>query len=68
MDPTSTLDIELGTYDYPFRMLDDPFREAFNNFVDISPTIIVNVKEGANSTLFIKEMPLLLFNTNLKIQ
>jgi len=26
--PPSTL--ELGTYDYPYRMLDDAFRELFN--------------------------------------
>eukprot|EP00347_Sterkiella_histriomuscorum_P015313 403357497 len=31
IDSSSNQNIELGTTDYPFRMLDDPFREVFNN-------------------------------------
>ncbi|CDW75737.1 UNKNOWN [Stylonychia lemnae] len=64
----SRLDIELGTKSNPFRMLDDPFREAFNNFPDQNPSIIVNVKSGAATTLHGKQMPLILFSTDIIIR
>ncbi len=30
VNPNSTSNLELGTIDHPFRMLDDAFREMFN--------------------------------------
>ena len=54
VDPSSKLDIELGTYANPYRMLDDPFREAFNYFADQIPTFTFYVKTKTNITLHSK--------------
>eukprot|EP00347_Sterkiella_histriomuscorum_P016197 403354113 len=67
VDQSSTNDVELGTRDYPFRMLDDPFREVFNNFADQNPSIKVYVKAGVTTNFHAKQMPIILFNTALTL-
>ena len=37
--------MELGTFEYPYKMLDDPFREIFNR---------INPDKVFNLTIFIK--------------
>eukprot|EP00347_Sterkiella_histriomuscorum_P020024 403339391 len=78
IDSTSNLNIELGTIDYPFRMLDDPFREVFNNDYSNQDAFnqdqyvydqMINIYIKANTTLniYTEEMPLLLLNHNFSI-
>eukprot|EP00347_Sterkiella_histriomuscorum_P016796 403351821 len=45
IDSTSNQNIELGTIDYPFRMLDDAIREVFNNEYsskEVMPLLLLN--------------------------
>ena len=49
-------------------MLDDPFREVFNNFADLTPSFTFYVKTNTSIALHAKQMPLVLFNTNLVLR
>ena len=53
MDPTSTSDIELGTFQYPFKMVTFPFKELFNYYIDApSYTATIYIKEGTTNTIY----------------
>jgi hypothetical protein len=43
--------MELGTKSFPFRSLDDVFREIFNSEKIFTKTINVFVKHGSNITI-----------------
>ena len=64
VDPSSNFsNIELGTRSYPFKAIDDPFREVFNYASDRDVKMIVNLKHGTNLTILTPVMPLLSLNS-----
>ncbi|CDW78980.1 UNKNOWN [Stylonychia lemnae] len=56
--------IELGTLDFPYRNLDDPFREIFNQQSQNKPTVQILIREGVNITQYSSQVPLLLLQTD----
>jgi hypothetical protein len=73
VDPSSKAsNIELGTKAFPFKSIDDPFREIFNSGLAsvggaVSALITVNLKIGSNLTVFSGKMPILVLNSNMLI-
>ena len=66
IDPTpSKVNIEIGTLDMPYRYLDDPFREIFNNVsVTIkNSTFQLYIKEGTLLNLHANTIPLMVLNS-----
>lgn len=43
VDCGSTLNLELGTAAFPFKMLDDPIREITNAYGNVPMDVVVNV-------------------------
>ncbi|TNV87896.1 hypothetical protein FGO68_gene393 [Halteria grandinella] len=76
VDPSSSFsNIELGTQNFPFKALDDPFRELFNfgvpalsKRVNSLPLITVNIMHGSNTTIHSDNMPLIMVNSDVLIQ
>ena len=65
--------IELGTKDYPFKALDDPFRELFAYAINspthsIDGTFKILVKYGSNLTMHSVDMPLIAINSQIIIE
>jgi len=52
VDGSSTNDIELGTQAYPFRNLDDPFREVYNYYTDLNPQVYIYIKQFSNISIY----------------
>ncbi len=68
VDPSSSKRFELGTRLYPFKCLDDPFRELFsyvvtNAITKLEGTYNIFIKSATNLTLHSIDMPLILLNT-----
>jgi hypothetical protein len=76
IDPSSQLsNIELGTQQFPFKALDDPFRELFSLALlspDFRPAwalmINIRIKHGSNVTMHSIDMPLLAINSYITIE
>ena len=68
IDPSIELsNIELGTFEHPFKAFDDPFREIFNHAVNLEGDFLINIRYGSNLTIHSIGMPLLILNTNITI-
>ena len=72
MDPSSSnSNIELGTKAFPFKALDDPFRELSTlktlGETGVSDKISLFLKFGSNLTIHTYEMPLLAIKTHITI-
>ncbi len=64
VDPSSMKsNIELGTKIFPFKALDDPFREIFNNAYSLNAKFTIYLKQGSNLTVHSTIMPLLAVNS-----
>ena len=68
VDPSSThSNIELGTRAYPFKAIDDPFRELFTLAPLISGNssliVYIYLKQGSNLTIHSKQMPIVTLNS-----
>eukprot|EP00347_Sterkiella_histriomuscorum_P021687 403333112 len=59
--------IELGTQKYPFKNLDDAFREIVNffNLESATPNITIYFYQNTTTNLFYLKMPIVAINTNL---
>ncbi|CDW72908.1 UNKNOWN [Stylonychia lemnae] len=69
VDPSSSLsNIELGTIEYPFKQLDDPFREIFNQLSWLGEEFIIYLRQGSNLTIHSEQMPLVLANSKVTIR
>lgn len=67
INPDSTVTLELGTMDYPFKTIDQAFIEIFNYW---DPTNIVNVlvMEATTNKIYFQERPLIVNrNDNIEI-
>ena len=62
------MNIELGTKEFPFKALDDAFREIFNYAGPFDPDVIINIRADTINYMYAFEMPLYLVNTNLKLR
>jgi hypothetical protein len=65
--------VELGTKDYPFKALDDAFRELFAHTVNsarksIDGTFKILIKYGSNLTMHSVDMPLIAINSQIIIE
>ncbi|CDW76979.1 UNKNOWN [Stylonychia lemnae] len=58
---------ELGIKNYPFKQLDDAFREIFNYATDQTYNITLKIKGNSSLNLFSDAMPILLINHNYTI-
>ncbi|CDW78424.1 UNKNOWN [Stylonychia lemnae] len=58
---------ELGTKDFPYKQLDDVFREVFNNANDQKYGVTIKIMSNNNLTLYSESMPLFLINHNFTI-
>ncbi|CDW80901.1 UNKNOWN [Stylonychia lemnae] len=67
VDNLSKESIELGTQKYPFKQIDDPFREIFNNAYQQEYNITINVKTNSPLYIFASNMPLVMLNQNFTI-
>eukprot|EP00347_Sterkiella_histriomuscorum_P002411 403368259 len=69
VDPQSNIsNLELGLKQHPFKSLDDPFRELFNNADGKFRNVKIFVKHNSNLTIHSVDMPLLALNINLTIE
>eukprot|EP00347_Sterkiella_histriomuscorum_P013996 403362565 len=69
VDPSSmSSNIELGTKQYPYKALDDPFREIFNYAAQFDTTFKIYVKHGSNLTMHTNQMPLIILNSMIYLQ
>ena len=65
--------MELGTKDYPFKALDDAFRELFAYAINsasytINGTYKILIKYGSNLTIHSVDMPLIALNSQIIIE
>lgn len=65
--------VELGTKDYPFKALDDAFRELFAHALNsasysIDGTYKILIKHGSNLTMHSVDMPLIAINSQIIIE
>ena len=65
--------VELGTKDYPFKALDDAFRELFSYAINsashsINGTYKILIKYGSNLTIHSVDMPLIALNSKIVIE
>jgi hypothetical protein len=65
--------VELGTKDYPFKALDDAFRELFAYAINsasksIDGTRKILIKYGSNLTMHSVDMPLIAINSQIIIE
>ena len=76
IDPSSQLsNIELGTKSNPFKALDDPFREIFEQAMIATEgkpageqMIFIRLKHGSNVTMHTLDMPLVTINSFISIE
>jgi hypothetical protein len=70
VDTSSLSQIELGTFEYPFKKLVMPFRELFNFYIDEpSYSAVINIKENTTTMLYSIVEPLMIITAkNLTIK
>ena len=74
MDQSSTNSfVELGTKEYPFKALDDAFRELFDYAINsvthtVDGTYKILIKYGSNLTIHSMDMPLIILNSRIIIE
>ncbi|CDW85178.1 UNKNOWN [Stylonychia lemnae] len=60
--------IELGTIEFPYKQLDDPFREIINQVdLNIHRNVTIYLKQNTSLTLFYIKVSPILVNLNLRI-
>ena len=52
VDPTSTKPFELGTIEFPFKMLHYPFVELWNSYIDENYNASVLIKHKVSTPLY----------------
>ena len=62
VDPTSVSQIELGTFEYPFKNMDPPAKEIFNFMFDKDTQFTVYHKRGITLKLYYGVMPIVMVN------
>ena len=68
VDPSSTdSHVELGTRSYPFKAIDDAFRELYSLAVLGELSASIYLKAGSNLTIHSIQMPLVSLNSNIKV-
>jgi len=66
VDPSSTSShVELGTRLYPFKAIDDAFRELYSLAVVGQLSATIFLKAGSNLTIHSIQMPLVSINSNI---
>ena len=69
VDPSSNnSNIELGTISFPFKAMDDPFREIFKYAVALDTNFTIRLMHGSNLTIFTLAMPLVALNTLVTLE
>jgi hypothetical protein len=64
VDPSSAFsNVELGTRQYPFKAIDDPFRELMNIAAQLDGVKVrIYLKHGSNLTMHSIDLPLVTAN------
>eukprot|EP00347_Sterkiella_histriomuscorum_P013557 403364259 len=65
---TTSNNIQLGTYDYPFRYFDDAFRESFNQAAHLYPKWTIYLLAGSTNFLYQQINYLLILNSDFTLQ
>lgn len=70
MDPSSAYsNVELGTRQYPFKAMDDPFREMMSLAAQLEGVKVrIFLKHGSNLTMHSIDMPLVTANAQIYIE
>ena len=68
IDPSSNKsEIELGTLQFPYRSLDDPFREIFNNQQNQYLSADIFIKMGGNATIYSNYQPIIIYHSSINL-
>jgi hypothetical protein len=62
VDPSSVASFELGTIDYPFKVMESPPKEIFNFMFEKTTNFTVNHMRGTSMKLYYGVMPIVLVN------
>ena len=69
VDPSLKIsNIELGTKQYPFKAIDDPFREIFNYLAQYNENFTIFLKWGSNLTIHTNSMPLFAIHSTIYLK
>ena len=65
INPNSSSQFELGTYEYPFKNMDSPAKEIFNFMYDLETNFTVYHARGTTYKLYYGIMPIIILNLEI---